>query len=81
MMSAAKRLMYAQTAEHLRDELVNAQGAFQKYPKFVEYLEALYSRRQEWALCLRLEVANDGHNTNNIVEAAFRVLKDSILHR
>ena len=62
-MFAAKRLMYAQTAEHLRVELVNAQGAFQKYPRFVEYMEALYNRRQERAICLRLEVANDGHNT------------------
>ncbi|KAK2156714.1 hypothetical protein NP493_1952g00005 [Ridgeia piscesae] len=34
-------------------------------------------RKEEWAHCFRTV----GHHTNNIVEAAFRILKDTILER
>jgi len=45
--------------------------------KFAEYLRKLMLRKEEWAHCF-LTV---GHHTNNIVEAAFRILKDTILER
>ncbi|KAF0294494.1 hypothetical protein FJT64_007857 [Amphibalanus amphitrite] len=49
------------------------------YPPFINYISSLFERRREWALCLRDDIPVR-HHTNNVVEAAFRVLKDSILH-
>jgi len=45
--------------------------------KFAEYLRKLMLRKEEWAHCFRTV----GHHTNNIVEAAFRILKNTILER
>ena len=44
--------------------------------KLEAYLAKLMGRRQEWAHCFR----NVEHHTNNVVEAAFRILKDVILN-
>ena len=52
-----------------------------RYSQFVGYVAGLYERRREWTPCLRDDVPTRGNHTNNIVEAAFRVLKDSILYR
>ena len=49
--------------------------------RFIAYQQALFDRRQEWALCFRAGLPTRGHNTNNTVEAAMRVLKDNVLHR
>lgn len=51
------------------------------YPKIARYLENLYSRKEEWALCFRKSLILRGQKTNNICEAAMRVLKDHDLQR
>ena len=81
-MAATKELVYAGS----ETALVSRMGALDAecgttYPQFVDYVSALFERRREWALCLRDDVPTQGHHTNNVVESAFRVLKDSILHR
>ena len=53
----------------------------EKYPQSLDHLSALYGRRAEWTLCMRDALPEHGHNTNNVVESAFRVIKDAILHR
>jgi hypothetical protein len=44
----------------------------------LKYLEGLYEKRDLWAHCFREQCE---HHTNNVVESAFRKLKDLILHR
>ena len=44
-------------------------------------MENLYGRKDEWALHIRAAMPVRGNNTNNIAEAAMRILKDRILHR
>ena len=41
----------------------------------------MYGRREEWAICLRNDVLTRGHNTNNFVESAVKVVKEKVLHR
>jgi len=53
----------------------------QKYDGFAKYLSDLYDDRQSWALYSRQELPTRGNNTNNMVESAFRVLKDKVLER
>lgn len=38
-------------------------------------------RREEWAICLRHDLLTRGHNTNNFVESAVKVVKEKVLHR
>ena len=80
-MASAKQLVYAPDEQRLAEAMERAAAQHFRYPQYTAYLEALYCRRREWALCLRRDAATDGHNTNNVAEAAFRVLKDSILQR
>ena len=54
---------------------------FGRYTKFRAYLENLYGRKDEWALYNREAMPVRGNNTNNIAEAAMRIVKDKILHR
>lgn len=37
-----------------------------KYPKFESYLQKLYERKEQWALCFRKGLITRGQNTNNI---------------
>ncbi|TDH08226.1 hypothetical protein EPR50_G00095590 [Perca flavescens] len=52
-----------------------------KYPRFLHYLAEVYRRHEEWAICLRNELPTRGQNTNSLVESAFRVGKEKVLHR
>ncbi|XP_032381678.1 uncharacterized protein si:dkey-75a21.2 [Etheostoma spectabile] len=52
-----------------------------KYPKFLHYLFEVYRRHEEWAICLHNEIPTRGQNTNSLVESAFRVGKEKVLHR
>ena len=80
-MAEAKGLVYAASEDAMEALMTSATSRWEKYPQFVDHLSALYGRRSEWALCMRDALPTRGHNTNNVVEAAFRVIKDSILHR
>lgn len=48
---------------------------------FENYMEDRWARRREWALCFRSDLMVRGNHTNNLTEAAFRVIKDKILKR
>lgn len=75
-------MVYAKSTHQMTSMLLELEVDWEgNYPQFTSYLVGLLERREEWALCLRDSVPNRGHNTNNVAEAAFRVLKDSILHR
>ncbi|XP_011669803.2 uncharacterized protein LOC105440902 [Strongylocentrotus purpuratus] len=78
-----KRIMYASTPEEAATIHSDASEdpLTLRYPKYLEYLNALYERRAFWALSFRSSLLVRGNNTNNYAEAAMRVLKDNILHR
>ena len=81
-MTAVQQLLYAASPQHITAIMLDIEVDWEDtYPQFVKYACDLYNRREEWALCFRDTVPNRGHNTNNTVEAAFRVLKDSVLNR
>ena len=81
-MAATRAMVYAASPQEMTSMMLEVEADWEDaYPQFVSYLAGLLERRSEWALCLRDEIPNRGHNTNNVVEAAFRVMKDSILHR
>ena len=48
--------------------------------QFAEYVRVLMLRQHQWADAHRQEMPQKDH-TNNIVEAAFRVLKDNVRSR
>ena len=78
-----KKLLYAETEKDyesiylnlLSMELVKANNNLHRY------LSRLNERKNKWALCFRKDKILRGQNTNNISEAAVRVLKDRILQR
>ena len=41
----------------------------------------VFKRREEWAICLQLELPTRGHHTNNYVESAMRILKEKVFYR
>ena len=61
--------------EFCRDEVILC------YDKLKNYMQSLWDRREEWAICFRHKILNRGHNTNNFVEASIRVFKDVVLQR
>ena len=78
-----KRLMYASSCEEL-DELYETgtqSDVAKRYPQFAAYLVLQYARKDSWALCYRSGLLVRGNCTNNVCEAAMRVLKDNILAR
>ncbi|XP_043196136.1 uncharacterized protein LOC122367253 [Amphibalanus amphitrite] len=81
-MASLKRIVYAESevsmGQHM--EVLDREWG-DIYPSFLSYAMGLYQRREEWALCLRDDIPTNGHNTNNVVESAFRVVKDSVLYR
>ena len=78
-----KRLMYASSCEEL-DELYETgtqSDVAKRYPQFTAYLVLQYARKDSWALCYRSGLLVRGNCTNNVCEAAMRILKDNILAR
>jgi len=79
--SLVKALVYADTEDQLQelfadtmnDPVVTGNTRLQKH------VQDLYDRRPEWALCCRKDLPVRANNTNNYVERAMRVLKDSVL--
>lgn len=52
-----------------------------EYSRFKSYIEGLFHRRAEWAICFRNNYLIRGQNTNNISEAGVKIMKDVILER
>lgn len=83
LLNITKSLVYAQSPEEL-DELYERylnEAIVCKYPKFKEHFSSVYSRKNEWAICLRDSLPVRGNHTNNFSEAAMRIVKDKILFR
>jgi len=55
------------------DSLVTA------YPKVHSHIQQLFARKSEWTLCCRMDLLMRTNNTNNFVERAMCLLKDSVL--
>ena len=83
LLGVVKAMVYASTEEDLENSysLLTNDLISKKYEHFMGYCNKLYDRRAEWACCLRKDLPMRGNNTNNYVEAAFRVLKDQIFER
>jgi len=61
--------------ESMIDSLVTA------YPRVHGHIQELFAWKPEWALCCRMDLPMHANNTNNFVESAMRMLKDSISQR
>ncbi|KAF0691580.1 SWIM-type domain-containing protein, partial [Aphis craccivora] len=66
-----KNMVYSKDKDELETTYNNAlqKPVVKQFPKFVKYLQNLYQRRQEWAICFRKGLITRGQNTNNISEA------------
>lgn len=83
LFSFVKSLVYSKTVDELSEKYNGAltSPTVQKYPRFHAYFQKLYNRHEEWAICFRDTLPVRNHNTNNLDEAAMRILKDKILLR
>lgn len=52
-----------------------------KYDRFAKHIISYLERRDKWSLAQRSNLSIKGNNTNNIVEAAMRILKDQVFYR
>lgn len=50
-------------------------------PKFVQYLQEVFDRREEWAICLQAQLSIAENNINHYEECAMRLVKEKALHR
>ena len=85
LLKLLRGLMYAPTENdfnELRDDL-EEDDVLEKYENYKQYIEKLLQRHELWALFFRMKenMSTHGNNTNNFVEASFRVLKEHIFQR
>ncbi|XP_067951719.1 uncharacterized protein [Watersipora subatra] len=80
-MELFRRLLYSDSESEYMEIYESDHSCLAKYPNYANYLGVLHGRRSLWALCFRQSSLTRGNNTNNFVEAAFRLLKDTVLHR
>ncbi|XP_035516707.1 uncharacterized protein si:dkey-75a21.2 [Morone saxatilis] len=83
LLRSFRSLVYASTPAalmevytRLREDHVASQ-----HPKFVQHLQEVFQRREEWAICLHVQLPTRGNHTNNYVESAMRVVKEKVLHQ
>ncbi|KAL5235033.1 hypothetical protein ACI65C_002443 [Semiaphis heraclei] len=78
-----KNMIYSKDTDELNNSfnLINQNPITNDYPRFKVYVERLFQRRQEWAICLRNNFVTRGQNTNNISEAGVKIMKDVVLER
>lgn len=80
LMLAFRAILYGSSDEEC-EELYNDLVTNNTYDNFTKYVTKLWERKKEWCLSYRKESPTRGHNTNNLVEASIRVIKDIILQR
>ena len=81
-MAGVKRMVFAESCAELEESVVELRRCWEeRYPQVIDYLQRLDARRQDWALYLRSELPARGHNTNNVLESAFRVMTDSVAYK
>jgi len=78
-----KEMIYSKNSEELTNKFNAAlqNNLAKKYPKFISYLNTLYNRKEQWALCFKKGLLTRGQNTNYISEAGMKIIKDVILER
>jgi len=76
-------MIYSKNNEELTNKFNAAlqNNLANKYPKFISYLNTLYNRKEQWALCFRKGLLTRGKKKNNISEAGMKIIKDVILER
>jgi hypothetical protein len=82
LLLAFKKILYAECEEDMQndfDDLVSDTAS--NYPGFVKYITDVFDECEAWAMCYRVELPLRGNNTNNLCEAQFLVIKDTILNR
>lgn len=75
-----KELVYAETEDILNEKMKNLQLKIHN-EKFQKYLMHVWESKYVWASCYRRGLPIRGNNTNNYIEALFRILKDVIFDR
>lgn len=78
-----KDMLYADSAPELqtRFEAAVQDDTLNKNEKVLKYVENMFARKEQWAICYRKDLLVRGNNTNNFCETAMRVLKDRVLNR
>ena len=82
LLLAFKRILYAESEDDMQnyfDDLVCDTAP--NYPGFVKYITNVFEECEAWTMCYRVELPLRGNNTNNLCEAQFLVIKDTILSR
>ncbi|XDV26187.1 hypothetical protein PO909_029958 [Leuciscus waleckii] len=83
LLDILKKMVYDMSPEELEASYHQAlqDPAVLKHQQYRDHLTAVFAQRKDWAICLRTGLPTRGNDTNNFVESAMRVLKDSIFHR
>ena len=86
LLNIFKELMYAKSSleYQIAKEKILSDETVEQYPKYLNHLERSYfSRHEKWAMFIRIELQlpTNNCNTNNYIEASFRVLKENTLNR
>ncbi len=76
-------LVYAKSELILKKKFEEfaSNSVVKKYANFLKHMEGLWPCRQEWATCYRSKLPVRGNNTNNLSEAAVRILKEIVFSR
>ena len=73
--------MYACSEKELNQSSKNITDLEEQFPKFVNRFCKFLDRGNEWLTFHSLNAITRDHNTNNICEAAIRVIKKIVLSR
>ena len=83
LINLVKTLVYAPSVQLLqqRYDEFKKNPTVLKYPHFLQHIQSLFPRCQEWALCYLTKLPVRGNHTNNYAEASIGILKELIFSR
>ena len=83
MMKLTKAIMMSNTVDELEQHHANLQedGTASQFAQFIHYSDNLHKRKEEWALCYRIDTIVRANNTNNYAEAGMMIVKENIFYR
>ncbi|KAJ8972951.1 hypothetical protein NQ317_000785 [Molorchus minor] len=76
-----RSIMYSPTVLECEQLYNSAVEAAKEYKNYTQYLHAYWQKRDMWAISYRAWLLVRGNHTNNISEAAMRLLKEKIFNR
>ena len=84
MLLLFKNIVYANSTDELNtkiEDILEREQYTTKYPQYAKYLQSVFELRRSWGLSFRQEsgLRTRGHNTNNMAESQFLVMKESLL--